>query len=94
MNCDKCGYPVEPKNDATLIEAAAFGNTMLALFAGPRHFLPTEHCEGSPSRAQYIQGQPLDTRGYEYQPQDEAAWRDGFAKIQAEFENYGESDNG
>ena len=52
-----------------------------------RHLLPVkegEHviCEGSPSRAQFIEGQPRDTRGYPYRAEDEVIYRAAFAKLQ------------
>ena len=82
MICDKCGKEVPPENDATIIEAYAFNSPLTILACQSRHFLATEDCEGSPSRAQYIQGQPRDERGYAYVKQHEAKWRAGYAKAQ------------
>ena len=51
------------------------------LFNKPsRHFLPVYDadrllCEGSPSRAQFIEGQPRDTRGYAYSQKLESLYR-------------------
>ncbi len=82
--CDKCGKPVPQNNDASFIEAILRNQPFFILFANGRHFLPTEDCEGSPSRAQYIEGQPRDTRGYEYDPAMEQKWRDAYARAQRE----------
>lgn len=62
-NCDKCNQPVRPEDDTALIGAVAFNDSILSR---SRHFLSTEICQGSPSRAQYIDGQPRDKRGYPY----------------------------
>ncbi len=79
--CDKCGKPVPPSNDAVILLFEATGDWSL-LGAGARHLLPTEDCEGSPSRAEYIEGQPRDTRGYEYDPVLEKHFREAYTKIQ------------
>ncbi len=52
-----------------------------------RHFLPVLQegervCDGSPSRAQYIEGQARDTRGYPYIAEHEAIFRAAYAKAQ------------
>lgn len=80
MNCDKCGKPVDNDNDAVLIDLILTSNPML-IGARPRHFLPTEDCVGSPSRAQYIEGQPLDDRGYGYYPEYENRIRDAYKEM-------------
>jgi len=85
MKCDKCGKEVDPKNDATIIEAVASGNPVSIVFSHARHFLPTESCEGSPSRSQYIEGQPRDTRGYRYSAEYEQVWRNAYQKVQKEY---------
>lgn len=86
-NCDKCGQLVDSKNDAVMLEMAmssTSGDMTLALiFATPRHLLPTEDCPGSPSRAQYLEGQPRDTRGYSYRPELEAEVREAFKLLQS-----------
>lgn len=84
MNCDKCGKPVPPENDATIVQAYLANDGMHILFFGARHFLPTEDCAGSPSRAQYIEGQPRDERGFEYDPEMEAKWRKAYEQVKAD----------
>ncbi|MDO8435635.1 MAG: hypothetical protein Q7S89_03090 [bacterium] len=58
----------------------------LASFARvDRHLLPVAGeipCAGSPSRAQYLPGQPRDTRGYGYHDEMEASFRAAFAAMQ------------
>lgn len=85
-NCDKCGKPVDPKNDAVALEMRLDSLTererWSLVFATPRHLLPTEDCVGSQSRAQYLEGQPRDTRGYPYLPELEAEVREAYAKLQ------------
>lgn len=78
--CDKCHMDVPFDNDATFIESIVTGQPFTILANKARHFLPTENCEGSPSRAQYIEGQPRDKRGYPYNPEMEQVWRDAYAK--------------
>lgn len=82
LGCDKCGEAVPANNDATLLGAYISGNAGTVLFCAPRHLLPTDNCEGSPSRAQYLEGQPRDTRGYPYHAENEQVWRDGYALLQ------------
>jgi hypothetical protein len=55
---------------------------LIRLEYGARHLFPVEVdgeiiCPGSPSRAQYIEGQPRDDR-YEYSPDAEARYRAAF----------------
>lgn len=72
--CDKCGRPVDPTNNAVNIDVGilALNNRQqdaffLGITALPRHLLPVDGCPGSPSRAQYLEGQPRDPRpDYEY----------------------------
>lgn len=82
MICDKCGKEVPQSNDATLLDAIVTDSPGRILFYQSRHFLPTEDCEGSPSRAQYIKGQPRDKRGYTYQPEWEQKYRDAYEQLQ------------
>jgi hypothetical protein len=88
MLCDKCNTEVPPENDATLIHAYGFNEPLAAFIFNARHFFPVYDesgnliCEGSPSRAQYIEGQPRDTRGYEYHPEHESSWREGLRMAQ------------
>ena len=88
--CNKCGTPVPPSDDVTILDAALTGNPLIALFAISRHILPvvidgTLICEGSPSRAQYLEGQPRDTRGYDYIEANEAPTRAAYAAMQLDF---------
>ncbi len=89
MNCDKCGHDVPRNNDAVELEAILGGNPLVILGHRPRHLLPVQEngevvCEGSPSRAQYLEGQPRDTRGYKYFPEREQAIREAYAQLQEE----------
>ena len=79
--CDKCGNNVRAINDATLVWAKVTGQSMLILVSQPRHFLPEGTCPGSASRAQYIKGQPRDTRGYEYDKALESKVRAAYKAI-------------
>ena len=81
--CDKCGKPVPRENNTAYILYLAFEDPRAALFGPPRHFLPVVEegelvCEGSPSRAQYIEGQPRDRRGYPYDESVEPFFREGY----------------
>lgn len=86
--CDKCGLLVERCNDAVVIHSIAYNEPMTLLFYRSRHFMPvvaddgTVLCEGSPSRAQYIEGQPGDKRGYAYDTSMEYLWRAAYASVQ------------
>jgi hypothetical protein len=80
--CDKCGEEVPEHNDVISLEIR-LGNTW-AIMARSRHLLPTENCVGSPSRAQYIEGQPKDTRSeYPYEMYWELQVRRAYAEMQA-----------
>lgn len=77
--CDKCGMPVEPGNDAVMLDLLISG--ALGLVTTPaRHLLPVGDCPGSPSRAQYLPGQPHDPR-YPYDADHEARVRTAYAKM-------------
>lgn len=78
--CDKCGIEVPPNNDAVAIDLAL--GSIAAVFARSRHLIPTDSCTGSPSRAQYIEGQPRDARGYGYDLAYEDVIRDIYAEMQ------------
>lgn len=80
--CDKCGKPVPIKNDAVFLQMRVT-NDLSLITAQPRHLLPTEDCEGSPSRAQYLEGQPSDSQ-YAYHPELEAPMREAYRKMQEE----------
>lgn len=81
--CDKCGEPVPITNDAVALDRIITGSPLL-LFSQPRHLLPTDTCEGSPSRAQYIKGQPRDPRPeYPYQERLELIVRIAYRSLTA-----------
>ncbi len=83
--CDKCGQNVPCDNDATIVWAELKGQGAFAFFFKPRHFLPSGKCPGSPSRAQYIEGQPRDNRGYPYDEGLEPKVREAFAAVRARY---------
>jgi len=61
--CNKCGNKVEPGNSAVeLMWRAGLFTWIEYLLVQQRHLLRSDTCEGSPSLAQYLEGQPLDTR--------------------------------
>lgn len=88
MLCDKCGREVPRDNDATFHAAIMTGDPLFSLMCVARHLLPVlegdvKICEGSPSRAQYLEGQPRDERGsYPYRQEQEAPYRAAYAKMQ------------
>lgn len=83
--CDKCGQQVLRKNSALqLVVAAELVTPVAILVCAERHLLPTSDCEGSPSRSQYLEGQPRDGRGYDYKPELESLMRAAFIKINAQ----------
>ena len=85
FKCDKCGLPVEPQNDAVslqyVLELGRLPETMEQFMYGARHLLPTDGCEGSPSRAQYLEGQPRDTRGYSLVQKNVEPFRQAYARL-------------
>lgn len=89
--CDKCGRPVPPNNDMVWVMFATGlpGTEWVPTLWHSRHFLPVVGkdgsviCEGSPSRAQYIEGQPRDKRGYGYDPGMEPIYREALATLKA-----------
>ena len=91
--CDKCNTPVPLTNDMTIVEAATGlpGAEWAPTLWYCRHFLPVIDddgnvlCEGSPSRAQYIEGQPRDARGYPYFETMELVYRAAWARVQEHF---------
>jgi len=88
--CDKCNRPVPKANDATVLDAIAFEEPAVAFVYYARHLLPVIEngqivCEGSPSRAQYLPGQPRDTRGYPYLNEMEARYRAAYQEMQAKY---------
>lgn len=84
--CDKCGTDVSPVNDAVNLDLIITGEPML-IFAISRHLLPVivdgvTVCASSPSRAQYIAGQPRDPRGvYGYTSDQETKVREAYATM-------------
>lgn len=81
--CSKCGKPVSRDNDAVELDYRRGVLSAAAYLTVPsRHLLPTGDCEGSPSRAQYLKGQPRDTRGFGYHPELEGPIRQVFAAMQ------------
>jgi hypothetical protein len=82
--CDKCGKPVRPHNNIYFVGVAS-GEIQGCgiLLCRNRHFLPEEGCEGSPSRAQYIEGQPRDARGFAYLSECETKWRDALRLVRS-----------
>lgn len=88
--CDKCGREVPHDNDAVGFDVCRGGSPLLYLGAVPRHLLPVLDgeevvCTGSPSRAQYLEGQPRDPRpGSQYDPELEASHREAYTKLLAE----------
>ena len=90
--CDKCSQEVPPNNDVAELEKITGPLSEGILNWGGnndnhRHLLPVRVrgqvvCEGSPSRAQYLEGQPRDTRSYGYREGLETLIREAYAKMQ------------
>lgn len=90
--CDKCGEEVSHKDDATHLEAIAFGPPSGVFFSVPRHIM----C--SPSRAQYIVHDEFpivvenrDSFNKELQPtnmrlKNEKIWTDAWLQLKEEGE--------
>lgn len=91
--CIRCGGEVPPSNDALIIEQIRAGLTgtisIWQIVMPPDqsvHLLPVGKCLGSPSRAQYIEGQPRDTRpGGSYHPEIEQFWREAYRIAQERY---------
>jgi hypothetical protein len=88
FKCDKCGREVPKNNDAVELDLLLDVSPLLYINNNPsaRHLLPVKEkgkvvCEGSPSRAQYIKGQPRDTRGYPYIPNLEPKIREAYEQL-------------
>lgn len=92
FTCDRCGGPVDPGNDVIRLDVALGRDPLILLIGRPRHILPVVRdgktvCPGSPSRAQYIEGQPRDPRAqYAYDEKAEPFVRAAFAAIQQKEE--------
>lgn len=85
LDCDKCNKPVPDHNDASMLDAIAFGIPGTVLFSRKRHLLSTDICQGSPSRAQYLPGEPKDLRGGEYYPEMEPLMRASHELMRARY---------
>lgn len=88
--CDKCGREVEPINDIRVFEAGLglYPELRFATMSTSRHLLPViedgkKVCEGSPSRAQYLEGQPQDLRCamFPYEEEVEKLYRQTFTDM-------------
>lgn len=82
--CNKCGEDVPENNDARYLDVLLGDWT--AFVGQSRHLLPTDNCEGSPSRAQYLEGQPKDSRGtYPYESYWEMRIREAYKSMQRDL---------
>jgi hypothetical protein len=86
--CEKCGELVFPGEDAVLIEAVKNNDMLGLLNPTSKHLFPTENCPGSPSRAQYFDGQPKDSR-YPYNIREKAEWNRAYNKVKRACETSG-----
>jgi hypothetical protein len=95
--CDKCGRPVDPRNDAIVVDIMMSATPQLSyLLHRPRHLLPTaDGCPGSRSRAQYLEGQPRhpDQNLYPYDEQLEPIIRGIYAAMQMTANNTEEDED-
>lgn len=92
--CDKCGQLVPLHNSLFGFSNhwfAVTGTFALASGDGDRHLLPvlagdgTVLCHGSPSRAQYLEGQPRDPRPeFRYVETEEHWYRSAFWNLRRE----------
>lgn len=86
--CDKCKGKVALNNDVVALLVLDAGDPIMYGLAVSRHLLPVEDgdtivCEGSPSRAQYLEGQPRDTRSqYPYRQENETPMRRLYGRLQ------------
>ena len=67
MNCDKCGRMVIAGENAAIYDSLLHNKPTIATSGWARHLFPVfengkQVCVGSPSRLQYIEGQPRDMR--------------------------------
>ena len=98
--CNKCGLPCPEENDASALDFHAalrldetidsFLYALRMIGAEARHILPvfdtygSKICEGSPSRAQYLENQPRDIRNLvEYKPELTEVYRAAYKKLQS-----------
>lgn len=85
-DCDKCHLPVPLGNNVIALMFVRSGTSVLGLDRY-RHLLPVEAagkivCDGSPNRAQYLKGQPRDTRSNSYSAAQEAPTRVAYSRLQ------------
>lgn len=81
--CDKCGKTTVPWNNVyTLLRESGDLQGFAVLLAPNRHLLPEGDCPGSPSRAQYLKGQPHDPR-YPYAQELEDRFRPAYTRMTA-----------
>lgn len=89
--CDKCHRPVPRANDMVWLMAQIPGYELTPSIWYSRHLLAITGecgeviCEGSPSRAQYLEDQPRDSRGYPYDHQVEPIIREAWASLQRKY---------
>lgn len=88
--CDKCGIDVHPANNVVQLNVI-LGRSSGLVFS--RHLMPHRDengalvCEGSPSRAQFLRGQPRDPRPeYPYDLEKERRYRAAYAALLAQHE--------
>jgi hypothetical protein len=95
--CDKCSKEVPLSNDAFAFDSfVAYGRYVSALniLRGSRHLFQTSDCVGSPSRAQYLEGGPLDERPqYKFNPDKMHKFREAYNKLQEFAKNEVEKGN-
>ena len=87
MSCDKCGLDVDYYNnvywfEAKLDEIRKKRIALMLNIGSERHLLPVVAngltvCAGSPSRGQYLEGQPRDSR-YAYIKEHEIEYRKAY----------------
>jgi len=87
--CDKCKQLVEPNNNVANLLAEieiaengklSCGFVLLTPRSIGRHFMPVNGCHGSPSRNQYIPGQPR-SQDYAYEKSYEITVRNAYSKL-------------
>lgn len=85
--CDRCGLPVPPDNSAAVFDRLeSCGLAILCITTRDRHILPISDddgkvvCLGSPSRAQYFPGQPVDARAAYARPDSRFLYENAVAR--------------
>lgn len=86
--CYKCGRECPPDNDASIFDAILLDEPLAVLYSHACHLLPVyaengvQLCIGSPSRAQYIEGQARDQRPeYAYKNEQEEPHRVAYTEL-------------